>query len=140
MLLWTINDYPAYGLVSGQQHSGYRGCVVCGPNCEAQGSKALKKLLFVGHRRWLPQRHHFRNKEVAKYFDGTVEARHAPSRVSSCDWKLWGEKAIAYVAEKPGNRLDNEESPVKENGVKRVTELYKLPYWSVSNWFSMPNP
>ena len=56
--------------------------------------------------------------------------------MSISDRKLWGEKADAYVEEKPGNQLDDEKSPVKENGVKRVsTGLYKLPYWSVSIWF-----
>jgi hypothetical protein len=30
ILIWTINDFPAYGLVSGQQMKGYKGCPICG--------------------------------------------------------------------------------------------------------------
>jgi hypothetical protein len=31
ILLWTISDYPGYGLILGLCTHGYRGCAVCGP-------------------------------------------------------------------------------------------------------------
>lgn len=30
ILMWTINDFPAYTLISGQAGKGYAGCPVCG--------------------------------------------------------------------------------------------------------------
>jgi hypothetical protein len=30
MLMWTIHDFPRYGLVSGCQHQGYKACPPCG--------------------------------------------------------------------------------------------------------------
>jgi Transposase family tnp2 len=97
IVLWTINDYPAYGLISGQQHSGYRACVICGPNCVASHSKHMGKLRFMGHRRWLPLRHPFRSREVAKYFDGEYEGRPSPDRLSSSDRLAMAEEVALYL-------------------------------------------
>lgn len=41
--LWTINDYPAYGLVSGCAVKSYKGCPVCGPAVDSRYSVELKK-------------------------------------------------------------------------------------------------
>ena len=54
MLSWTVNDLPAYGLISGQVTKGHRGCPVCGPNVATRCSKVLKKIVYLGHRRQLP--------------------------------------------------------------------------------------
>lgn len=43
ILLWTINDYPAYGLVSGCAVKSYKGCPVCGPAVDSRYSVELKK-------------------------------------------------------------------------------------------------
>ena len=43
MLLWTVNDFMAYGLIFGQVTKGYRGCLECGPNVATRRSKAMKK-------------------------------------------------------------------------------------------------
>ena len=29
MLLWTIHDIPAYGIVAGYVTKGYKGCPIC---------------------------------------------------------------------------------------------------------------
>jgi hypothetical protein len=60
MLIWTINDFPAYGLVSGQQTKGYRGCPICGEDTCAEQSVAMKKMLYLGSRRFLCTRHMLR--------------------------------------------------------------------------------
>jgi hypothetical protein len=30
ILMWTIHDFPAYGLVAGCDTKGYKGCPICG--------------------------------------------------------------------------------------------------------------
>ena len=60
MLLWTVNDFPAYGLISGQITKGHKACPVCGPNVVTRRSKALKKNVYLGHRRHLPMAHQWR--------------------------------------------------------------------------------
>ena len=34
LLMWTISDFPAYGLISGLCCKGYKGCPCCGPSTE----------------------------------------------------------------------------------------------------------
>lgn len=131
MIMWTVNDYPGYGLISGQQHQGYKACVVCGPNCVARGSKKMNKLEFGGARRWLPSSHLFRKKENAKFFDGSVETCNPPPRMASSNRQRWGTDAAEYMMQ-PGNKFEDEACPTKEHGVKRASGLYKLPYWHVS--------
>jgi len=60
MLLWTIHDYPRYGLISGCATKGYQGCLVCGPNAKSCYSRSLKKNIFQGHRRYLSYDHPFK--------------------------------------------------------------------------------
>ena len=43
MLLWTIHDYPTYGLISGCATKGYQGCPICGLQVDSRFSKSLKK-------------------------------------------------------------------------------------------------
>jgi hypothetical protein len=50
ILMWTIHDFPAYGLVAGCVTKGYKGCSICGPDIVAQYSKHLKKMVYIGHR------------------------------------------------------------------------------------------
>ena len=44
VLLWTIHDFPAYGIVAGCVTKGYRGCPCCGPETTSRRSAALKKM------------------------------------------------------------------------------------------------
>ena len=55
MFIWTIYEYPAYGLISGCATKGHQGCPVCGPFVDSRYSRALRKNLFLGHRCYLPQ-------------------------------------------------------------------------------------
>ncbi|KAL3681546.1 hypothetical protein R1sor_024502 [Riccia sorocarpa] len=47
MLIWTINDYPALGLISGQNTYGPMGCVCCGSRVYSEYAKLLHKPLFM---------------------------------------------------------------------------------------------
>jgi len=55
ILMWTIHDFPAYTLISGQVGKGYAGCPVCGEGTFAEHSKEANKTVFLGHRQWLRQ-------------------------------------------------------------------------------------
>ena len=128
ILLWTVNDFPAYGLIFGQQTKGYCGCPICVIETCAIHSNALKKMLYLGNRRWLPPDHRFRRAHIS--FDGHQEMRPAPSRPSGHDILYMGEEQVSYLGS--GGRQDGEDDPVKQHGVKRVSVLYELPYWVVS--------
>jgi hypothetical protein len=71
ILLWTISDYPRYGLVSGICTHGHKGCAICGPQTElrfaASGNKLNEenkvrgsKVIFGRGRHWLRRNHPYR--------------------------------------------------------------------------------
>lgn len=76
VVLWTINDYPALGALSGCPCSGFFGCVVCGKETDCVRLKRGRKQSYGGHRRYLPYDHPFRYQK--KGFNGTRDLREAP--------------------------------------------------------------
>ena len=135
MLLWTIHDYPAYGLISGCATKGYQGCPICGPLVDSRFSKSLRKNLFLGYRRYLPVNHPFRSQRDS--FNGKPEHRSRPTRVSGLEHRRRGEARERWI--QAGGRPGSENDPVKRNGVKRHSVLFKLPYWDVSPYMLMNN-
>lgn len=61
-LLWTLNDFPALAYLYGWSTSGKYGCPSCGPSTRSFHLNKSTKLCYMGHRRWLPQGHVFRNR------------------------------------------------------------------------------
>ena len=76
LLFVTITDLPGLGLLSGQVTKGYKGCVVCLDGTSAKFLKHSKKMVYLGHRRFLPSTHPYRKNK--KSFDGIVENREPP--------------------------------------------------------------
>jgi len=90
--MWTINDFPAYGIVSGWSTHGKLACSYCMENNKAftltNGGKAF---FFYCHRRFLPHNHRYR-KNRKDFFVGRVENNVAPPRLS-------GEELFDVVSE-----------------------------------------
>ncbi|KAF5796781.1 hypothetical protein HanXRQr2_Chr08g0355831 [Helianthus annuus] len=63
ILLWTINDFPAYGNLSGCVTKGYYACPICSENTCSQWLPKSKKVCFLGHRRFLPLEHPFHKRK-----------------------------------------------------------------------------
>jgi hypothetical protein len=83
ILLWTIHDFPAYGIVAGCVTKGYKSCPICGPGTISRRSAALKKNVNDNqHRRWLPPGHHWRQSSG---FDRKEEHEDCPIRVTGED-------------------------------------------------------
>jgi hypothetical protein len=89
ILIWTIADYLAYGLISGLCTHGKKGCTVCGPETDSRtamtGNKFNaerrakgSKVVFGGGRRWLRKHHPYRSN---LQFNGEIEDRAAPVRM-----------------------------------------------------------
>ena len=130
VLMWTLHDFPAYGLISGLTTKGFKGCPVCGPHTISRRSKILRKNVYCNcHRRYLPEDHYFRGAAAA--FDG--EASHdTVAEPLTGNQTIWhGYQSEAYID--GGGTEKDDEFPAKQHGVKRVSALYQLPYWRVSN-------
>jgi hypothetical protein len=82
-LMWTINDFPAYGMLSGWSTHGKLACPYCMKNNKAftlaSGSKAS---FFDCHHHFLPLNHRYR-KNRKDFFVGRVEKDVASPRLSS---------------------------------------------------------
>ncbi|XP_020263246.1 uncharacterized protein LOC109839229 [Asparagus officinalis] len=73
-LMWTINDFPAYGMLSGYSVHGYKVCPYCHVDTTSTWLPFSKKICYCGHRRMLKEDHLYRDV----HFDGTTEHRKAP--------------------------------------------------------------
>ena len=50
ILLWTINDFPAYGNLAGCTVKGYYACPICGEGTYSKRLKHGRKNSYMGHR------------------------------------------------------------------------------------------
>ena len=129
ILMWTLHDFPAYGLLSGLTTRGFKACPVCGPHTLSRRSKILRKNVYCNcHRRYLPQDHYFRGADVV--FDGEACHKMDHKPLTRNQTIRRGAQSKAFI-DGGGNEKDAE-FPAKEHGVKRVSTLYQLPYWRVS--------
>ncbi|XP_073129688.1 uncharacterized protein [Henckelia pumila] len=76
ILLWTINDFPAYGNLPGCVVKGYHACPVCGEETCSTRLKHSRKMSYTGHRIFLPPSHPYRRQKKA--FNGNQELNPAP--------------------------------------------------------------
>ncbi|XP_045809825.1 uncharacterized protein LOC123904179 [Trifolium pratense] len=105
-LMWTINDFPAYGMLSGWGTHGKLGCPICMMDTKAfwlhNGGKAT---WFDCHRRFLPTDHPFRRNKNA-FVHGDTETRDPPDYLTSR--QVWNKvkdipkvEVVSGVASKP---------------------------------------
>ena len=73
-LMWIVNDFPAYGYLSGWSTSGYKSCPTC--NEDTTSIRLREKLSYVGHRRFLPTDHPLRK---SRDFNDKPENRAVPT-------------------------------------------------------------
>ena len=129
VLMWTLHDFPAYGLLSGLTTKGFKGCPVCGPHTVSRRSKILRKNVYCNcHRRYLPQDHYFRGADAA--FDGEACHEQSEEPLTGNQTIRRGYQSEAYID--AGGTEKDADFPGKVHGVKRVSALYQLPYWRVS--------
>ena len=129
VLMWTLHDFPAYGLLSGLTTKGFKGCPVCGPHTISRRSKILRKNVYCNcHRRYLPEDHYFRGAHAA--FDGVACHEMEVEPLTGNQTIRRGRQSEAYID--GGGTEKDADFPAKEHGVKSVSALYQLPYWRVS--------
>ena len=127
MLIMTIHDLEAYSMLNGCMVKGKHGCPICGPNCLSRYSFTLGKNVYnAQYRRWLPIGHPYR--ENAEAFDGSVEERAPPTKVTAADTMRWAEERRRWLEAGGAPARDD---PALRTGVKRLPILFRLPYWKV---------
>ncbi|CAN6679884.1 unnamed protein product [Malus baccata var. baccata] len=121
-VIWIVNDFPAYTMISGWMTKGYLACPICKANITS--SWHARKVCYLGHRRWLPWDNEWRQNDKA--FHGTKETRLRP--------KEWSRYEIL-------DQLNCLEFGNFDKGIGNLRPtthlnwmhksiLFELPYWS----------
>ncbi|KAL0344274.1 UNVERIFIED_CONTAM: hypothetical protein Sangu_1314800 [Sesamum angustifolium] len=74
-LMWTVNDVPAYGMVSGWSTTGVIGCSICMDDTRAFHLQHGRKVCYFDcHRQFLSTHHSYRRNKKA-FTENRVENR-----------------------------------------------------------------
>jgi len=124
-LMWTINDFPAYGMLSGWGTKGKLACPHCMEDTKAftlrHGGKAS---WFDCHRRFLPTNHPFR-KSQSRFLKNKTEMDGPPYVMNGS--QLWGFLSdFPKVTEGP---FDNLPGYGQFNNWTKRSIFWDLPYW-----------
>ncbi|KAI5343784.1 hypothetical protein L3X38_011660 [Prunus dulcis] len=110
-LLWTINDFLAYGNLSSCIVKGYKVCPICSDDTPSHRLKNGHKICYIGHSKWLPIYHPYRRQCAA--FNGKPEYDMPPKpltkeevlqMVEGINYK-WGSKKGGDGSENDGDRV-----------------------------------
>jgi len=129
VLLWTIHDFPGYGIVAGVVHQGYDVCPVCGPHFKGEHSDELGKSAYTDTRRWLPHDDPWRSTSMKDHFNGREEEQRKTNGVTAEEQVHHANEYQNWLHE--GNKERSVGDPSKIHGVKRRSSLHNLPYWKV---------
>ncbi|KAI0496515.1 hypothetical protein KFK09_022834 [Dendrobium nobile] len=126
-LLWTINDFPAYSMLSGWSTKGRFACPCCAQNTESLWLYKGKKFSYMGHRRWLPDNHILRRQK--NYFDNTEEVRREPKRRTGTEVLSQLHNIEFPIASLSKAGLKRGRVVQGIEGWKKKSIFFNLPYW-----------
>lgn len=120
-LLWTISDFPAYANLSGWSTKGQLACPSCHKHTKSQRLRHGRKYCYMGHRRYLHNRHSFRKDK--KSFDGTEEHDRPPPLLTGLNIL---DELNGYEITFGKLVKDNPDLPFNW---KKKSIFFELPYW-----------
>ena len=86
-LLWTVSDFPAYGMLYGWMTSGKLACPYCMEHTKSFIlANANKQSLFDCHRQFLPMDHRFRRNKSAFYKNREEHSEPPPTLTGEQLW------------------------------------------------------
>lgn len=122
LLFNTINDWPALGNLSGQTVKGKCACSECMEETCSKWLKHSRKMVYMGHRRFLGRNHPYRF--MTKAFNGKKERRPAP-RALSGEEVYENVKDIKHVFGKKSKCKKSKDNPMW----KKKSVFWQLDYW-----------
>ena len=125
-ILWTINDFPAYGMLSGWSTKGYMACPVCNVDTSSQSLRI--KICYMGYHHYVPTNHPW---PKSRLHDGKLEMNPAPQSFSGDDILKQLENVDHVILGKNPNKKDKKRKrvPSELNWTKRSI-FFELEYWS----------
>ncbi|WMV24332.1 hypothetical protein MTR67_017717 [Solanum verrucosum] len=124
-LMWTINDFLAYGMLSGWMIAGKLACPYCMENSKAFTLKhGRKNTWFDCHRQFLPMDHEFRKMKNA-FRKNKVESDPPPPLLTG--HHIWERiSQLPKVTEDSPSRLPGYGA---EHNWTKQSIFWELPYW-----------
>ncbi|XP_020994157.1 uncharacterized protein LOC107479503 [Arachis duranensis] len=117
-LLWTINDFSAYAMLSGWSTKGKLAYPCCKNDTSFCYLKYSQKIVYMDHRRFLPVDHAWRSNK--RSFNGKTELKDPPRM-------LTGEKVLDML-KLVDNAFGKTQNKIKGQWKKRSI-FFELPYW-----------
>ncbi|XP_019156907.1 PREDICTED: uncharacterized protein LOC109153494 [Ipomoea nil] len=119
MIFCTINDFPAYGNLSGYTNKGAKACPICEDETVNLWLNNSKKNVFMSHRTFLPIDHPYRKKKKA--FNGESETGVARLSLSGL---------VVYDCVKNVNVAFSKTCKTTQKTLwKKRSIFWDLPYW-----------
>ncbi|XP_066166206.1 uncharacterized protein [Oryza sativa Japonica Group] len=126
LLFVTINDWPALSNLSGQSNKGYKACTHCMDETESTYLKHCRKIVYMGHRRFLAANHPVRKK--GKHFEHKADHRTKPKHRSGKTVLAMVKDLKVVFGKGPGSQhIESEDGHAamwKKNSI-----FWELPYW-----------
>ncbi|XP_038679076.1 uncharacterized protein LOC119980448 isoform X1 [Tripterygium wilfordii] len=121
-LFWTINDFPAYAMLSGWSTKGSLACPVCCYDTKSIYLRNSRKFCYLGHRKFLHLNHKWRHDKKS-FYDGKELGATPPllsgsnvfEHVKDIENKFWKTQS---------KKRDKDSSPWKKKNI-----FFELPYW-----------
>ncbi|XP_066163062.1 uncharacterized protein, partial [Oryza sativa Japonica Group] len=126
LLFVTINDWPALSNLSGQSNKGYKACTHCMDETESTYLKHCRKVVYMGHHRFLAANHPVRKK--GKHFEHKADHRTKPKHRSGKTVFAMVKDLKVVFGKGPGSQhIESEDGHAamwKKNSI-----FWELPYW-----------
>nr|ABA97393.1 transposon protein, putative, CACTA, En/Spm sub-class [Oryza sativa Japonica Group] len=126
LLFVTINDWPALSNLSGQSNKGYKACTHCMDETESTYLKHCRKVVYMGHRRFLAANHPVQKK--GKHFEHKADHRTKPKHRSGKTVFAMVKDLKVVFGKGPGSQpIESEDGHTamwKKNSI-----FWELPYW-----------
>ncbi|XP_058009346.1 uncharacterized protein LOC131183171 [Hevea brasiliensis] len=127
VLLWTINDFPAYANLSGWSTKGKLACPCCNKDTCWMRLANGGKQCYMGHRRYLPLNHKWRNDNES--FDGTRERGLPPKPLSGDDILDQVKNLEGVILTKAPHMKKAISHDGRGDNWNKKSIFFDLPYW-----------
>lgn len=126
-LMWTINDFPAYAMLSGWSTKGYLACPRCLKDTRSMRLSHGGKECYMEHRCYLPKNHRWRKDKDS--FDGKVEHGLPPEPCSIDEILRQLEDLENIVLSKDPHVKTKINHELRGDNWNKKSIFFELPYW-----------
>ena len=127
VLLWTINDFPAYGMLSGWSTKGKFACPYCNKDTDYLWLKYGSKHWYMGNRRFLPKGHKWHRNKVS--FNNKVENRDPPVPLTGEQVLQQYESFEQVTFGKASKKRKQHDEETRWHNWRKKSIFFELTYW-----------